>query len=44
MLKKKKITFGGKQDIRDILDNVFYDRFHLTSLLVSNFSEVWWRL
>ena len=32
------------QLIISILDNVFYNRFHLTSSLVSNFSEIWWPL
>ena len=27
-----------------ILGNVFYNKFHLASSLVSNFSEIWWPL
>ena len=27
-----------------ILDNVFYNKCHLTSSLVPNFSEIWWPL
>ena len=44
---KKKITFGEKQDILVIvysLDNVIYDKFYLTSSLVSKFCENWWPL